>query len=250
MKYAVVTGTSKGLGAAIARLFMQASIHVIGLARHENQDLANEDLPGQYHHVTVDLADLQQTEQKLQEVMDDLKTKPLQAVYLVQNAAVVTPIEQVGKQTSGELTRHVHVNLLSPMIITNLWLQGWRESDISCVIAHVTSGAANRSVYGWSAYGSSKAGLDRYTQTVALEQEQLGTGKKVLLFDPSIMDTDMQGEIRSSDESQFSDVQQFKDYKQHNQLRSTEKVARVLVDRLLKPEDLVNGQYLSVKELL
>lgn len=249
MKYAVVTGTSKGLGASIAKLLMEASVHVIGLARGNNQALENAELPGSYSHYQVDLADIKQTEHTFQNIISFLKKQPLESLHLVQNAALVTPIEQVGKQDTDKLIAHVHVNLLAPMVVTNLWLDAWRDSDLSLVIAHVTSGAANRSVYGWNAYGSTKAGLDRYTNTVALEQETLETGNKVFLFDPSIMDTDMQGEIRSSNQSQFVDVDQFKNYKTENKLRDSDVVAKVLVDRLLDEENIQNGEYYSVKNV-
>ncbi|QGH35749.1 (S)-benzoin forming benzil reductase [Gracilibacillus salitolerans] len=250
MKYAVVTGTSKGLGASIAKLLLEASVNVIGLARGENQELENADLPGKYKHYQVDLADMEQTEKTFENIISFMKKQPIESLQLVQNAALVTPIEQVGKQDAAKLTAHVHVNLLSPMVVTNLWLNAWRDSDFSLVIANVTSGAANRSVYGWNAYGSTKAGLDRYTNTVAVEQEKLQTGNKVFLFDPSIMDTDMQREIRSADPSQFIDVDQFKNYKTENKLRETDVVAKVLVDRLLDEESIQNGEYYSVKDIL
>ncbi|ENH95704.1 oxidoreductase [Gracilibacillus halophilus YIM-C55.5] len=250
MKYAVVTGTSKGLGASIAKLFMQASYHVIGLSRSENNELQAADFPGSYTHYAVDLADINATENTFRQIIANLEKEELESLLLVQNAALVSPIEQAGKQDMSQLTDHVHVNLLSPMAVTNVWLDAWRDTDIPLVIANVTSGAAHRSVYGWNAYCSTKAGLDRYTETVALEQEELGTGHKVILFDPSIMDTDMQGEIRSADESQFIDVERFRSYKQENALRDTDTVANVLVERLIQPESIENGAYYSVKDVL
>ncbi|KAB8138960.1 SDR family NAD(P)-dependent oxidoreductase [Gracilibacillus oryzae] len=250
MKYAVVTGTSKGLGASIAKLLMEASCHVIGIARNNNQSLTDAELPGTYSYYQADLSDLSQTENIFKSIIDDVKEKgDMESLLLVQNAALVTPIEQAGKQNTGQLVNHVHVNLLSPMIITNLWLDSFRDSNFPLVIANVTSGAANRSVYGWNAYGSTKAGLDRYTATVALEQDELNTGNKVFLFDPSIMDTEMQGEIRSADKTQFADVEKFKAYKTNNSLRDTDVVAQVLVDRLLDADNIKNGEYYSVKDI-
>jgi benzil reductase ((S)-benzoin forming) len=247
MKYAVITGTSKGLGASIAKLLMKASYHVIGIARNENKEFAS--LTSQYTHYKADLANMDETVTVMSQIISKLKQEKVDSLLLIQNAAMVTPIEQVGKQSVDALKNHVHVNLLAPMVITNLWLDEWRESKIPSVIVHVTSGAAKRSVYGWSAYGSTKAGLDRYTDTVAMEQDTLQTGNKIFLFDPSIMDTDMQGEIRSSDSSQFIDVDHFKAYKTNNDLRDTEVVAKVLVDRLLQSEKIVNGDYYSVKDI-
>ncbi|GAA0300611.1 benzil reductase ((S)-benzoin forming) [Gracilibacillus halotolerans] len=250
MKYAVVTGTSKGLGESIAKLLMQASFHVIGIARNGNKQLENADYPGAYTHFAGDLSNIEQTTEVFNQIIKNLKQqKNIESLHLVQNAALIHPIEQAGKQEPTLIEKHMRVNLVTPMMITNQWLDAWRDSSFPLVMVNVTSGAADRNVYGWTAYGASKAGLNRYTRTVALEQEELQTGNKVFLFDPSIMDTDMQGEIRSSEPSQFIEVEQFKNYKTNNKLRSTDVVAKVLVDRLLDEENIKNGEYYSVKDI-
>lgn len=251
MKYAVVTGTSKGLGESIAKLLMQESFHVIGIARNGNDQLEDANLPGEYTHVIGDLSNSEETIEVFHKIIEKLRKKQdIESLHLVQNAALIHPIEQAGKQEATQIEKHMQVNLVSPMIITNLWLDAWRDYSIPLIMVNVTSGAADRNVYGWTAYGASKAGLNRYTRTVAMEQEELNTGNKVFLFDPSIMDTDMQGEIRSSDSSQFIQVDQFKDYKTSNKLRSTDVVAKVLVDKLTNEDSIQNGEYYSVKDIL
>lgn len=250
MKYAVVTGTSKGLGESIAKLLMQASFHVIGIARNGNKELEDADLPGKYTHYYGDLSNLDQTLKVFDKVIEELiGKKDIESLHLVQNAALIQPIEQAGKQDPVLIEQHMNVNLVSPMVITNRWLDAWQEQSIPLVMVNVTSGAADRSVYGWTAYCASKAGLNRFTRTVALEQEELNTGNKIFLFDPSIMDTEMQGEIRSSDRSQFIDVDNFRNYKTNDKLRSTDVVAKVLVDRLLDESTIENGEYFSVKDI-
>ena len=250
MNYAVVTGTSKGLGESIAKLLMQAAFHVIGIARNGNEGLENADLPGEYTHYQADLSNIDQTRKVFEQIIGDLKEKQdIESLHLVQNAALINPIEQAGKQDPTLIEQHMNVNLVSPMVITNLWLDSWQDQSIPLVLVHVTSGAADRSVYGWTAYCASKAGLNRFTRTVALEQEELNTGNKVFLFDPSIMDTEMQGEIRSANPSQFIDVENFRNYQTNKQLRSTDVVAKVLVDRLLDESTIENGEYYSVKDV-
>ena len=250
MKYAVVTGTSKGLGESIAKLLMQASFHVIGIARNGNKELEDADLPGKYTHYYGDLSNLDQTLKVFDKVIEELiGKKDIESLHLVQNAALIQPIEQAGKQDPVHIEQHMNVNLVSPMVITNRWLDAWQQHSIPLVMVNITSGAADRSVYGWTAYCASKAGLNHFTRTVALEQEELNTGNKIFLFDPSIMDTEMQGEIRSSDPSQFIDVDNFRNYKTNDKLRSTDVVAIVLVDRLLDESTIENGEYFSVKDI-
>ncbi len=252
MKYAVITGTSRGLGASLAKLCMEQGMHVFGVSRQTDitlEKVANN-TSGTYEHHACNLANVEEVEKVFTTIADQVFTKETTYVYLIHNAGIVNPIDTSDKHTIEAINTHTHVNLIAPMITTSLFLGKAIQTDVPLIIANVTSGAADRSVYGWSAYSASKAGLNRYTESVALEQEQLQTKNKVILFDPSIMDTDMQGEIRSSSKEAFKDVEQFKQYKNDNKLRDTDTVAKVLTSVLFNPEDVINGKYYSVKDFL
>ncbi|WP_407272839.1 (S)-benzoin forming benzil reductase [Radiobacillus sp. PE A8.2] len=251
MKTAVITGVSKGLGASIAKLLIEQGISVIGIARTENAELETlaERHQVSYRYIACDLSNLQQVE----EVFHLLREQVFGAsteVMLINNAAMVDPINTAGSYQISELTEHVAVNLTAPMITTNLFVEKATESKIDLIVVNVTSGAAGRSVSGWSAYCSTKAGINRFTETVALEQADAGTLNKVILFDPSIMDTDMQGSIRASSAEAFKDVATFQQYQQDNSLRDTEVVAKTLVELLVDQAKIINGEIYSVKELL
>ncbi|WP_117161528.1 (S)-benzoin forming benzil reductase [Paraliobacillus sp. X-1268] len=252
MKYAVITGTSRGLGASLAKLCIEQGMHVFGISRKMDSSLKKmtESLPGTYEHHACNLANAEQVEKVFSTIAEQLFKRKTAYVYLIHNAGVVNPIATSDKHTMEAINSHMHVNLIAPMITTSLFLNKAQKTDIPLIIATVTSGAADRSVYGWSAYSASKAGLNRFTESVALEQAQLKTKNKVILFDPSIMDTEMQSEIRSSSKEAFQDVEQFKQYKTENQLRNTDAVAEVLTSILFKPEQVINGKYYSVKDFL
>ncbi|RCW69636.1 SDR family NAD(P)-dependent oxidoreductase [Saliterribacillus persicus] len=247
MKLALITGTSKGLGEATAKLLMDLGYTVVGFARSDNKDLNKYHAKGSYHHISLDLSEVDKTEKTLKAFTSNLNYDLISECVIINNAALVQPIEQVGKQSTTSLKKHVHVNLLAPMLFTNHFLNVWGD-NIDLKIANITSGAANRSVYGWSAYGSTKAALDRYSDTVAIEQEELENKHKIILFDPSIMDTGMQGEIRSADTSQFKEVENFKQLKIENRLRNTNIVAEVLVKILQNENELKNGEYYSIHD--
>ncbi|MDL4842716.1 (S)-benzoin forming benzil reductase [Aquibacillus rhizosphaerae] len=251
MRYAVITGTSRGLGQSIAMLLIKQGIHVIGVARNKNVELEKvaSEYAVTYHHETCDLSNIDQVKAVFESITEQVFTQQAELVYLVNNAGMVAPIDTTDHHTFEELTDHVHVNLLSPMATTAQFLTK-SSKDTPVVIANVTSGAADRSVYGWSAYCSTKAGLNRYTETVAMEQDELNTDNKVILFNPGIMDTNMQGEIRSSSEQAFKDVETFKQYKEDNSLRDSDLVANKLVDVLIKHQEITNGKNYNIKDLL
>lgn len=252
MKYAIVTGTSRGLGASIAELLLKSGVNVIGIARNQNQHLnqiANKS-QSNYQHFTCNLADVDHLDRVIEKVNDQVFKKDTELVYLINNAAVVGPIDIATKYTIEAVQAHMQLNLIAPMITTALVLRRAKHCGVKTIVTNISSGASDRSTYGWSAYGSSKAGLNRYTETVALEQKELNTDHKVILFDPSIMDTNMQDDIRSANPAEFRDVDQFKQYKSNNQLSQSSDVAKVLVDILLDHEKVVNGKYYRIKDYL
>ncbi|MFB1051129.1 (S)-benzoin forming benzil reductase [Paraliobacillus sp. JSM ZJ581] len=252
MKYAVITGTSKGLGASIAVLLLKQGVHVIGVSRNKDKKLEKvaQENNVTYQHYTCDLANVEKMDKIFSIIASQFIRKKISMIYLIHNAGTVNPINTAENYIPEAITSHVHVNLIAPMIASSLFLNVAKTSNTPLINVFVTSGAANRSVYGWSAYSATKAGINRYAKTIALEQDMLETNSKVMIFDPSIMDTEMQTEIRSSSKEAFQDVEQFQQYKQENKLRSTNTVAKVLIDILLAPERIENGGYYSVKDIL
>ncbi|MDI4707229.1 SDR family NAD(P)-dependent oxidoreductase, partial [Pseudoalteromonas shioyasakiensis] len=110
-----------------------------------------------------------------------------------------------------DLVNHIHVNMIAPMLITNSFLnEANKHEHVQAIAVEVTSGAGKRPIFGWSTYCSTKAGINLYTETVALEQEELNTGNKVIAFNPGVMDTQMQETIRSMDKDAFLDVERYR----------------------------------------
>lgn len=252
MRYAVVTGVSKGLGKSIAKMLMEAGINVTGISRSRDDKLAENAAENNvtYEHYSCDLGDLEATEQTFKRISDDIFSRQPDTVYLINNAAVLEPIDKSMHTKSADIAYHIQVNTTAPIVLTNLFLKKAAEQDIRFIGTTITSGAAQRPVYGWSAYCSSKASINMYTQTAALEQDELKTGSKVIAFSPGIMDTEMQERIRESDRDAFRDVEQFRGYKEHNMLKGTDTVGGVLVDILTDETNVVNGKIYRVSDYL
>ena len=71
----------------------------------------------------------------------------------------------------------------------------------------------------------------------------------IISFNPGIIDTDMQNEIRSSKDSDFPDVAKFIEYKSSGELRSAETVAEVLIDVIYQKKFDENG-CISIHDIL
>lgn len=251
MKLAIITGISRGLGEAIATLFMKKGIHVIGISRKEF-DLHNEakTYGVEYLDIACDLGNISEVDKLCAQISQKFTDLQPEACYLVNNAAILEPIDQAMNIESKDIFHHIQVNTVAPIVLMNDCLQKAHEQNISFTGVMITSGAAERPVYGWSAYCSTKASINMYTKTVALEQEQLNTGNKVFAFSPGVMDTNMQKVIRSRTKEQFRDVETFRKYKEDGMLRDPIRVGEVLVNLMINNDKIRNGNIYHVSDYL
>lgn len=250
MKYAIITGASRGLGASAAQQMLSEGIHVISVSRNENSLLkqAAEKAGVEYTHHSCDLSSEGQVQSVFAAIAADV-FKNAEAVYVINNAGVIEPIDVAGELDASLVQTNVQVNLTAPILISNLFLQKAKETDTRVIIANVTSGAGERPIQGWSIYCSTKAAVNMFTMTAGLELKNNGSSSKVIAFSPGIMDTDMQVTIRSSSEEAFADVDTFRNYKESGSLRSPDTVAGALV-KLVLADNLENGKIYKVNDLL
>ena len=113
------------------------------------------------------------------------------------------------------------------------------------VIVNISSGAAQRPMWGWSTYCSTKAAIDMFTRVAALEQEDRENPVRVLAFAPGIVDTPMQEKIRNTGPEDFRDRDTFISYKQEGQLLDPSVVAKRLREIILD-ESVENGSILHI----
>jgi len=251
MKYAIVTGVSQGLGFDIGKFLLESGIHLIGISRTNQvalQSIANENHVN-YIHYACDLSiseEVARTLSGINNVLEELDEND--HVYVINNAAVIQPIKPSTSQTQEELAYHYQVNVLAPMHIMNTLLLKCSEQEIPFVGVNITSGSAKSPLYGWSAYCSAKASIDMYTKTIALEQEALQTGNKIIGFNPGVMDTKMQAEIRGTTKEEFLKVEQFIQYKHQGVLSQTESVAEVLTDIVTDEVNITNGKIYNIHD--
>lgn len=233
MKLALVTGASRGLGRAIAEELSKRDYEVVNFSRTQG------DAP--FRHVSVDLSDSVSLLHALEQCGPLIERAD--SLLVVQNAALIEPIHRVGRLDPEQLTAHVQANLLAPILLANHVL----HYTLPVSFIHVTSGAAKRPISGWSAYCATKAGLDHFTETLAIELTD--THHRAALFNPGVMDTSMQASIRSSSKEAFRDVEQFQAYVAEGRLRAPETVARVLVEQMVD-QPFENGRMYSIYDLI
>ncbi|TCP12128.1 hypothetical protein EV683_11050 [Crenobacter luteus] len=234
----IVTGASRGLGAALAAALLESGGAVVGLARHaspETQTLA-EAYPERFAFVEADLADTASLAGLCRDALALLAAHAPTALTLVNNAGVVTPIAPAGHYAVDDMVAAYAVNLLAPVALTDAFLRETEPQASANVgrgvtrrVLNVSSGAAVKPYPGWSVYGSSKAALDQFTRTVALEQAARPHGARLVSLYPGVIDTGMQATIRAADPADFPNRARFTALKADGALTPPENAARAIV---------------------
>lgn len=249
MKTFIITGSSKGLGEAISAQCFQKGNHCILVARSTNEELIEK---AKHNGTMVSSipADLAKTEE-LPALIERIFTEigETDELYLINNAGVIEPIKPVGQLEREKMEISMKVNYFAPVILADAFIARTKDFSGKKVIVNVSSGAALRPIHGWSAYCSTKAGLEMFTRTAGLEQQKEQNPVTIISFSPGIMDTGMQANIRTADEKDFADASAFQSYKDEGMLRPPHVVAEKLHNLLLE-ERLENGRFYDIKELL
>ena len=186
MKTALVTGASKGIGAAIARQLKKDGYHVYLHGRNQTELSALEKELGQSQSTfRADLIDPSQVEKLAQEIKDKLKTESRQLDLLVNNAGIYQ-IATASEARQEFWVSQMQVNLLAPVRLTELLLPQIPQSKGASII-NISSGLGLRAKAGTAAYSASKAALIHWTKILALEMGPLGI--RVNCVCPGLVDT-------------------------------------------------------------
>ena len=215
----VVTGTTKGLGAAFAaRIAAEPANELIAFARAPEGPV-----PGGWR-IEADLADSGALARACERATQRLRGRRYGKAVLINNAGVVAPVGPLDQVDAAELERSLAVNLLAPMLLMRWFLAATAEVNLRRIV-NISSGAARRPIFGWSAYCSAKAGLDMASRAVALECEARGLAVEVVSLAPGVIDTPMQGQVRAASAEAFRDVERFRAMKAEGALRPADEVA-------------------------
>ncbi|ODN71234.1 SDR family oxidoreductase [Methylobrevis pamukkalensis] len=175
---ALVTGASRGIGAAICRRLAARGMAVIGLAR----DAAALEALAVEIGITPLVADVTDTAA----VTAGLGAAEIDV--LISNAGYVAAVRPLHEQTSEEIDRTIDVNLRAPLHLARALLPGMIARRRGHVI-HVTTTAAHAVFGGTAPYGAAKAGLSH--AGAVMRYDLVGTGVRLTEIVPGRVETDV-----------------------------------------------------------
>jgi len=221
MAFFLITGTSKGIGEALAQKIVSEGHTVLGISRNRPERLNSAN----YYHLSFDLSDTSRASvivEKINQIVDD---QGFDFVCLVNNASMIEPLGPIEKCPPPEIEAHITVGLIAPMILTSLFIGKFADARIRKKIAFISSGAAVRPIIEASCYSSAKAGMLMFTQSVGIEQKDREFGFEVITIGVGMVDTAMQQTIRSKTAGEFAMADYFKRAFKDGQLEERGKAA-------------------------
>ncbi len=237
----IVTGSSQGMGAAVARWLGKAQCAVTLIARNEDKlffvarDV--ERLGGVTLCLPMDVSDDKACALAVSKTLDQFGR--LDA--LVNNAGIVQPVALIA-QTDPQAWRYtIEVNLLGPFYLARAAISPLRKTRGR--IINISTGAAIDPMEAWSAYCASKAGLTHFTRVLAAEEKSITS----IALRPGVVDTEMQALIRMEGPGNMPDERAvyFQRLKAEGQLEPPEVPARSIAWLALKAPPQMSGRFIT-----
>jgi hypothetical protein len=226
MLKAILTGHSRGLGAAICNELLVRSIPVVGMARHHLTQVSQ-------HHalleqIKIDLSDTSALIDWLEKGELSRRLAGSTRILLINNAGLVQPVGPLGMQSPSAIAQAVSVNVAVPLMLADAVCAHAGAEEVR--VLHVSSGAGRNAYPGWSVYCATKAALDHHARAAALDAVP---ALRICSLAPGVIDTDMQAEIRATPLERFPLRERFDGLKRAGSLVSPQECAGKLVSFLL-----------------
>jgi len=229
---ALVTGTSSGIGEALAQELIRRGWRVFGVSRRSSA--IGSPL---YSHLRADLREVATLAARLEPQVEAAVSDPsLRRFALVNNAAgpgLLGPLDGVKAEDLLELYA---VNVAAPVSLMG-WFVRRSRPGLALRMVNVSTGAATAAFPGLGAYGSSKAALRMAGMVLASEleardPEDPARDITILSYEPGIVDTEMQAAVRGSSKETVPMVEMFRQFEAEGRLVPPKKPAAEIADYL------------------
>ena len=190
-KVAVVTGASAGVGRELALEFARHGAKVVCAARRDEKLKETVELiareSGEAFYVPADVTDRDQVANLFEETIG----KYGQVDLLYNNAGSLKAVGASWELDIDEWWHDITVDLLGTFICCRTFLPHMVERDTGLVINMDGGGGTTGPFGGGSAYGSSKAAIVRFTESLAVELERAGSSVMAVCVNPGFVASEL-----------------------------------------------------------
>lgn len=245
----VVTGASRGLGAALARMTAGPDTQQLLIARSSSElaDVKNacEAKGSTVTAVSADLAD-PESATRAAGALSDLKWDHVAEATLFNNASTVLPIKRLESLSAAEIDHVIRLNLGAAFVLTSKFIGHLAQAQsVQGEVFNVSTGVSLNPLVGWSLYCCSKAGLNLLAASVAQETLHWPRPVRAVSLNPGPIDTEMQREIRETPDD-FPDRARFVNlHREHLLATADEAAGRILL--LRKEDPFPQGQFVDLR---
>lgn len=217
MGLALITGGSRGLGAALCDEYRSRGWDVMEFSRSG---------PG----VHIDLADTCDAADVFAGAFEELSAFAVDEIVVISNAGMLGPVGPIEHVAHEDIASHINVNVVSAILLARAFIAAFQDRDCPKTFVNISSGAAAKGHAGWSLYCASKAAMENFVRAMALEQERQPHPICAINVNPGIMDTAMQAEIRAARLEDFPERERFVGFKLGGRLSQPDVIAMRIAD--------------------
>ena len=233
MKTVVITGSARGLGLNMARFFRENDYNVVISDLEEeslikaNNELEKIESKGNIHYKVCNVSKLSELEELMKSAIEEFKIVDI----WINNAGVNQPQKAIWELSENEINTIVDVDLKGTVYGSKVAMEEMSKNHKGAIYNIEGYGSNDAHMLGLNMYGTSKRAVTYFTESLAKESEEKGTGVIVGKLSPGIMITEFTTHSLGNDSIELSE----KTKKVYNILGDTpETVGKFLVDAMIK----------------
>ena len=192
MKTVVITGSARGLGLEMAKLFRKNNLNVvISDLNIDKLELAKKELEKIESKSKIGICVCNITKIKDIENLINYSKKEFDTIDIwINNAGVNQPEKPIWELTEQEIDLVLNVDLKGTIICSKLIMEEMIKNKKGAIYNIEGYGSNDAKRLGLSIYGTSKRAITYFTEALAKESEEKNTGVIIGKLSPGIMITD------------------------------------------------------------
>ena len=238
-KVALITGGTRGIGAAIALEFARNGIDIAISYLNNDKAVLITAKAQKYGVRAIAIKSNAGNENDIETLFNEIQNSLGNISYLVNNAAISNDVTPVAELNFDKLKEIFQVNMFGSVICCKYALKQMQEIQGNKAIVNITSQAAE---YGgnslMSHYASSKAALNTFTKSIA--KDFIKYGIRVNAVSPAVIDTDTHKHINDERREHFNKTIPMK------RMGRSEEVADLVYFLISEKSSYINGEIISI----